>query len=244
VTIGYITLPAQSNRERSLLRSQAYRRDGFLSPVPAITPHEAARARAELEHFERATGQDAGQAIRGKGHLKLRAVHDLVRHPAILDRVEQILGPEILCWGVSLFSKPAGDEAFVGLHADSFFWGLSSYAVCSAWVALTESTVENGAMRCLRGSHLAPAPHPHAVVPGTANMLHSKEEVAPDAAAALRAEGGEVACTLAAGEMTLFHVRPTLASVPPPPAALPCPPCSGSCTPRPRVGIRSAHPCR
>ena len=191
------------------LSAQAYRRDGFLSPVPAITPQEAAHAKAELEHFERTTGQDAGQAIRGKGHLKLRAVHDLVRHPAILDRVEQILGPEILCWGVSLFSKPAGDEAFVGLHADTFFWGLSSFAVCSAWVALTESTIENGAMRCLPASHLAPAPHPHAVVPSTANMLHSKEEVTPDAAAALRAEGGEVACTLAAGEMTLFHVRPS-----------------------------------
>ena len=191
------------------LSAQAYRRDGFLSPVPAITPQEAAHAKAELEHFERTTGQDAGQAIRGKGHLKLRAVHDLVRHPAILDRVEQILGPEILCWGVSLFSKPAGDEAFVGLHADTFFWGLSSFAVCSAWVALTDSTIENGAMRCLPGSHLAPAPHPHAVRPGTANMLHSKEEVTPDAAAALRAEGGEVACTLAAGEMTLFHVRPS-----------------------------------
>lgn len=189
---------------------QAYHRDGFLSPVPAITAHEAAHARAELELFERTTGEDAGQAIRGKGHLKLRAVHDLVRHPAILDRVEQILGPEILCWGVSLFSKPVGGAAFVGLHADTFFWGLSSFAVCSAWVALTDSTVENGAMRCLRGSHLAPLPHPHIVVPGTANMLHSKEEVTPDTAQALRAMGGEVVCTLAAGEMMLFHVRALL----------------------------------
>ena len=41
----------------------------------------------------------------------------------------QVLGPTVLCWGVSLFSKRAGDAAYVGWHIDSYFWGLSSSKV-------------------------------------------------------------------------------------------------------------------
>jgi chlorinating enzyme len=162
--------------------------------------------RAALLSWEALTGLDGGAEVRGKGHLKLRQVYELVRHPGILDCVEQVLGPNICCWGTSLFSKPAGDPAYVGWHADSYFWGLSSFDVCSVWVALTPSTLENGCM-CVapsrQGGWIAPETHAHVVIPGTANMLFTKEEIPPKEVDMASAHS----CELKQGECTMFHVN-------------------------------------
>lgn len=186
---------------------EAFNARGFVSPVACVQAAEASRVREALLSWEVATGLDAGAEVRGKGHLKLQEIYQLVRHPGILDRVEQVLGPNILCWGTSLFSKHTGDPAYVGWHADSYFWGLSSFDVCSVWVALTPSTEENGCMKVAPsargGVWVAPQTHAHAVFPDTANMLFTKEEIPREEVD----EASSYSCVLSTGECTLFHVN-------------------------------------
>jgi hypothetical protein len=180
----------------------AYRRDGFVHPVPCLTTAETARYRAAIEDYERSSGEQATLLIRNKGHLKLRCLYDLAHDPRILDAVESLIGPDILCWSSSLFVKDAGDPAFVAWHQDSYYWGLEPDDVVSAWIAFAPSTLANGAMKVIPGSHRA-AQFPHArSSPGSDNMLFTHEEIAVEVD-----ERAAVPLLLAEGEMSLHHVK-------------------------------------
>ncbi len=181
-----------------------YDREGYLCPLPGIGAGEAGRLARRLADFEAETGLTAGHVIRNKGHLKLTALYDLIFHGAILDAVESVLGPDILCWGSSLFVKEAGDPDFVAWHQGSYYWGLDPAEVCSAWIALAPSTRENGAVQVIPGSHRgeAMALARQASAPDSANMLFTHEEIAVEFD-----ERQAVDLLLAQGEMSLHHVK-------------------------------------
>lgn len=180
----------------------SYRRDGYVFPVPALTADEAAGYRQAIERFERDSGQVAGHVIRNKGHLKLTRLYGLIFHPKVLDAVESVLGPDILCWGSSLFVKEANDPGFVAWHQDSYYWGLEPDDVVSAWIALYPSTIENGAMRVVPGTQSMPPLSHRKSAAGSANMLFTHEELAEDVD-----ESKAVDITLAQGDMSLHHVK-------------------------------------
>ena len=179
-----------------------YERAGYLAPLPSIGAERAASLVQRIEAFEAETGEVAGHVIRNKGHLKLTALYALVSDPLLLDAVEAVLGPDILCWGSSLFVKEAGDPGFIAWHQDSYYWGMEPHDVVSAWIALLPSTRENGAMRVIPGSHHE-APKPHVASPeGSANMLFTHEELAEPVD-----ESAAVDVLLEPGEMSLHHIN-------------------------------------
>ena len=177
-----------------------YRRDGFLFPIQVLTPEEAAGYRARLEAVERERGGPLGGELRHKGHLLFTWLDDLIRHPRILDAVEDLLGPDLLCWSSSFFIKEARDPAFVSWHQDSTYWGLSEPDVVTAWVAFSESSVESGAMRMVPGSHTEQVAHRETFAPD--NLLSRGQEIAVEVD-----EARAVDVVLRPGEMSLHHVR-------------------------------------
>lgn len=180
----------------------AYRRDGYVHPVPCLSTAEAKRYRDGIEAYERESGEQATLIIRNKGHLKLRFLYDLVHDPRILDAIESVIGPNIMVWSSSLFVKEPRDPAFVAWHQDSYYWGLEPDDVVSAWVAFAPSTLENGAMQVIPGTHKAPQ-FPHKKSPeGSGNMLFTHEEIAVDVD-----DGKGVSLLLGEGEMSLHHVK-------------------------------------
>jgi hypothetical protein len=130
-----------------------YRDQGYTAPVPALSTHEAATLRARLEAYEASAGALQGP-LRHKSHLLFTWLNDLVRHPRILDAVEDVIGPDILLFGASIFAKGARDRSYVSWHQDSAYFGLSPHQEVTVWVAFTESTPQNGCLRVLPGSHL------------------------------------------------------------------------------------------
>ena len=131
---------------------EAYHRDGYGFPFRAMGPEEMAPLLGHAEALE----QELGERLvdhRSKIHLLSTALSDLVRHPAILDAVEDVIGPHILCWNTHFFTKEAGSGEHVAWHQDGTYWGLDSTDVVSAWVAFTESNEANGAMRVVPGTH-------------------------------------------------------------------------------------------
>jgi non-heme Fe2+,alpha-ketoglutarate-dependent halogenase len=179
---------------------QRYRETGYLAPLRVLSTSEAARIRAALETFEAGNGTLAGK-LRQKSHLLFTWLNDLIRHERILDAVEDLIGPDILCWGTSFFIKEAHNPAYVSWHQDSTYWGLEPADIVTAWVALSDSTTENGAMRVVPGSHTV-AQLPHRDTFGPENLLSRGQEVMVDVDDA-KAD----TLTLQAGEMSLHHVR-------------------------------------
>lgn len=84
--------------------------------------------------------------------------HDLrflnyARIPAIVDMVEQVLGPDFALWNSSFFAKPAGNGRATPWHQDGEYWPIRPVATCTVWIAIDDSTPENGCLRVIRGSH-------------------------------------------------------------------------------------------
>jgi len=177
-----------------------YHEDGYYWPVPVMSRQEAGQLRAALEAYEADAGILAGP-LRHKSHLLFTWLADLVRHPRILDAVEDLIGPNILCWGSSFFIKEPRNPGFVSWHQDSTYWGLEPADVVTAWVALSDSSAANGAMRVVPGTHkLDQIPHNDTFRPE--NLLSRGQEIMVDVD-----ESRAVMMELAAGEMSLHHVR-------------------------------------
>ncbi len=80
---------------------------------------------------------------------------------AILDMVAQLIGPNIALWNTSFFAKPAGNGKRTPWHQDGEYWPIRPLATCTAWLALDDSTTENGCLRVIKGSHTARALKAH-----------------------------------------------------------------------------------
>lgn len=177
----------------------AYCANGYLAPVAALTAAEARAARACLEAHERAHGQMKGPWLHGS-HLYLVWADRLIRHTGVLDAVERIVGPNILVYGTSFFIKEPQDVRFVSWHQDSTYWGMEPPDIVTAWLALSESVSENGAMRVIPGTHHSQLAHRETFAAD--NMLSRGQEIAVEVD-----EAQAVALELLPGEMSLHHVR-------------------------------------
>jgi non-heme Fe2+,alpha-ketoglutarate-dependent halogenase len=179
----------------------AFLRNGYHFPLRALSADAALAYRGRLERCEAALGGPVRGTLRSKPHLIFTWANDLMRHPAIVDAVEDILGPNLLVWSSSFFIKEARDPSYVSWHQDSTYWGLSHPDVVTAWVALSVSIVENGCMRVIPGSHLK---HqlPHQDTYAENNLLTRGQEVMVEVDAA-----DAVDLELQPGEFSLHHVR-------------------------------------
>jgi hypothetical protein len=113
----------------------------------------AEQAEAYRRGLEAAEARFGSMHYVTKPYLLLRLADELVHHPAILDVVEDIIGPDILLWDANFIIKEAGDRKFVSWHQDLTYWGIEPDDVVSIWLALSPATVESGCMRMLPGSH-------------------------------------------------------------------------------------------
>ncbi len=176
-----------------------YRDDGYVFPIDVMSREDAAAHLARLEAIEAEHGGTLPARLNQRPHLLFPFLAELIRHPRILDAVEDVLGPDLLCWGSQFFAKNAQDPSYVSWHQDGTYWGLSSPDVVTAWVAFTPSIRENGCMQVVPGTHRSQIQHVDTFAPD--NLLSRGQEVA------VQVQPGEgVAIELAPGQMSLHHV--------------------------------------
>lgn len=84
---------------------------------------------------------------------RLAGLWDIATDPRILDLVEDIVGPDIICWASAILSKKPHDPKSVPWHQDASFWALSPARTVTVWLAIDDADAENSAMRFLPGTH-------------------------------------------------------------------------------------------
>jgi phytanoyl-CoA hydroxylase len=77
----------------------------------------------------------------------------LAKDPRLMEPVTDLLGPDIKLFRDALMMKPPRHGSAKPYHQDSAYWAIDPPALCSAWIALDDATLENGCMRVLAGSH-------------------------------------------------------------------------------------------
>ena len=185
-----------------------YNREGYYFPVRILDNEQVAANRARLEKFETDQGSPIAGAQRSKSHLLFTWVDNLMRQEKILDAVEDLIGPDILCWNTFFWIKEPLSETFVSWHQDLRYWGLDTDHLVSVWLALSPATLETGCMRVLPGSHKGDL-LPHADEYKQHNLLTRGQEIAVEVD-----EAKAVAMPLQPGEISLHNVRLAHASGP------------------------------
>lgn len=184
---------------------ERYWEDGYLHPIRAISPAQAAEWRAELEAIER-DWLDAGLPLPLNTYKRVNAncvmplAHRIATHPAILDVVEGVLGPDLLIYGVEFFIKEPRTKHRVSMHQDLTYWGLGAIdGMVTMWLALSPATRASGCMDFVAESHRNPI-LPHEDTFAEDNLLSRGQEVRVEVAPEDR-----VAIELMPGEISLHH---------------------------------------
>lgn len=127
--------------------------------------------------------------------------HDLIWHPAFTVPASQLLGGPVRFWHDQLFCKPPFHGGVVAWHQDYSYWTRTrplSHLTC--WIGLDDSTVENGCLHYVPGSHL----WPDLPITGLAGDMDSVQTILPDD---LKAQFKPVAIELKKGECSFHHPR-------------------------------------
>lgn len=170
---------------------------GYLGPYAAMSPAEMADVREEIETRVLATDGPNPRSRGQSRHMDQPVVYDLATHPAIIERIACLLGPDLIVWATNFWNKaPGGSE--IPWHQDINFWPLEPPLNTSAWIAIDEVTVENSCLQIIPGSHRSTLPHTRA--PEGFDFGKMAEPDSFDASGAINME-------LAPGEFFIFSER-------------------------------------
>ena len=181
---------------------ESFRHNGFLFPIPALTPAETAECLAGLARLEADLGQkvaDADVKWRSQGHAHSPWFNKLARHPRILDAIEDVIGPNILIWTSTFFIKEAHSQTYAAWHQDGGYFGLEPKESVCAWVALTDASREAGCMEQL-SFHGAPRLYHHSPM-GLPNSINRAGQTIVEPFD----EANPAAMALEAGSFSLHH---------------------------------------
>lgn len=190
----------QINKRLSEEQVERYEQEGVLFPLEVLSAAEVLKFRSAFEQMESRLGTPLKPIQLAQSHLFLRWAYELVTHPSVLDIVEDIIGPDILVHSTTIFPKYPRDESYVSWHQDGYYWQLDKPSLASAWIALTDSNIENGCLRVVPGTHTSRIEHVSR--PAKENLLTTGLEVAVDVDESTVSD-----IILRAGEMSLHHVN-------------------------------------
>ena len=142
----------QQPRRLSSADITRYNSDGFCQPYDIFSASEIGAIRAYVDGLMDAMGPKGGYGINCY-QARLSGLYDIATDPRILDCVEDLVGPNILCWATAILSKKPHDPKRVPWHQDASFWMLSPARTVTVWLAIDDADAENSAMRFIPGTH-------------------------------------------------------------------------------------------
>ena len=177
---------------------EQYREDGYVIPHFRLDEETIQSIRANHDRFIQRFPHFADYC----GALLIYDLSFLnyARNDAILDMVEQLIGPNIALWNQSLFAKPARIGSKTPWHQDGEYWPIRPLATCSVWIAVDDSNTGNGCLKFIPGSHRSRSLSKHHV--NNAKGLSLPLELDEDAFD----ESDAVEVELEAGQISLHDV--------------------------------------
>lgn len=166
-----------------------FHEQGYLGPFELCSPDEMEQYRKQIPKEARRESEYAGPPSRDR-HLDCPSVYDLCSHPALVDRLASILGPDVTLWRSFIFQKGPGDGAFPW-HQDSRFWDVQPPIAITAWIAVTDAKEDNGCVRVIPGSHDHAVPHVKNEDGAGFTFEADSEYFDPDEAVTMELEPGE-----------------------------------------------------
>jgi ectoine hydroxylase-related dioxygenase (phytanoyl-CoA dioxygenase family) len=182
---------------------ERFERDGVAFPMRAISEEQAHDWLERFEFYEAMLGLKGPPrpaVLRLKAHLCFTFMFDLICNKRILDEIEQLVGPDILCVTSVIWVKNPRDGMIATWHQDSAYAGFDPGEGHLTWTAITPSTRDNGCVRFVPGTHREPL-RQHDETFAADNML-SRGQVIRDVD-----EARAISAELAPGQFSIHHER-------------------------------------
>ena len=143
---------------------------GSVAGIKVLTSEQIDRLRSELSrlmareqannllfyefHLNESTNKDS-VLLHALGAWRVsEAFHDLLFNAAMTVPARQLLDGKVRFWHDQLFVKPAYDGGIVAWHQDYSYWTRTKpTAHLTCWIGLDDSTVDNGCVHYIPGSH-------------------------------------------------------------------------------------------
>ena len=131
---------------------ESYREHGIVVPNEPIGAQIFSDIRGTLETFLAARPTVVTDYVphlieQDRSWLALGAAEE------ILDVVAQLIGDDIILRGSALFCKSTFTGKATPWHQDAQYWPIRPLETCTVWIAIDASTVENGCLEVIPGSH-------------------------------------------------------------------------------------------
>ncbi|MBL8701609.1 MAG: phytanoyl-CoA dioxygenase family protein [Alphaproteobacteria bacterium] len=142
-------------RRLSADEKRQFAEKGYIKGLPVFAPEGVAALQALFRELSSRLppGTDINRV--NMWHKASRSFHALCRTPAILDYVEDLIGPDFYQWGGQFFVKYPGDGSIVPWHQDAQYWPLAPRRTVTVWLAVFDADAANAAMQVVAGSHRA-----------------------------------------------------------------------------------------
>lgn len=159
---GYFPLPMTQEA------TAFFHENGFLVVENAFSPAEIQALRdeatqicqgerGELRGMPPLTGQETAEEILRQvlcihfPHKISDLMFETLKHPAFVEVLTHIIGPNVKCMQSMLFIKAAGKPG-QAWHQDEVYIPTRDRSLCGGWIAMDDATVENGCLWVIPGS--------------------------------------------------------------------------------------------
>ena len=150
--LGFRTVGTDRARRLTKAEITRYNTFGFVQPFDIFDATEMAATRAYFDRLMSDLGERGAYGINCY-QARLSGIWDIATDPRILDLVEDIAGPDFVCWASAVLSKAPRDPRQVPWHQDASFWKLSPARTVTVWLAIDDVDAGNAAMRFIPGTH-------------------------------------------------------------------------------------------
>ena len=182
----------------------SFKVSGYLGPFQLMTQEEMSLVTPQIEQVLKSPGITSSQ-IQNR-HLDHQLVLYLATHPAIIERMVSLYGENLLLWRTNFFVKNSSSKR-IPWHQDGNYWPLEPPVVCTAWIAIYPSTVENGCLQIIPGSHRTLIPHIEATDDVLFPQMGDEKYINKNEAVDVEMNPGEF---ILFNERTLHHSHPNI----------------------------------
>ena len=147
--------PVQNSESASFTPAQIeqFNHQGFIDPIPLFEDDALADLQAYVRHHEVDLQRMKDEA---NGFVSLHhcvpALYDLVGSARTVAHLQDLIGPNVICFISDLINKPPGQTQGGSFHQDATFNAVDARSVI-IWLAIEDADADNGCMNFIPGSH-------------------------------------------------------------------------------------------
>ena len=146
--LSFLPIQNSSPKLLSLEEIEKYNLHGFIAPFNAFSESEINKVRKSVDNLflklKSYNDERDSYSINCYQH-KSKTIWKIINNEKILNYVEDLTGPNIICWASHFFNKLPNDNRPVPYHQDA--------RTVTVWLAIDDTDIENAPMEFLPGSH-------------------------------------------------------------------------------------------